>query len=92
MRLKVILAAIGLVVGAIAGAFGIGHSRGTRKAEVAADKQRTEENAAAISAVAERRVEATKGANDVQKAVNNLLDDDVSRELRESWRKPTGGN
>jgi hypothetical protein len=67
------------------------HSKGASKAEVAADKQRTEENVAAVNA-AERRVEATKGAADVQQTVNNLHDDDVSRELRESWRKPSGGN
>jgi transcriptional regulator len=65
------------------------HSKGASKAEVAGDKQRTEENVAAVNAAAERRVEATKGAVDVQQTVNNLPDDDVSRELRESWRKPT---
>lgn len=92
MSLEMILGAVGLIFAAIAGAFGIGHLKGTSRAVAAADKQRTEENAAVVNAVAERRVEATKGAADVQQNVNNLHDDDVSRELRESWRKPTSGN
>ncbi|MEL4014376.1 hypothetical protein [Dryocola clanedunensis] len=92
MSFEIVLGAIALVIAAIAGAFGLGQSKGTHKAEAAADKQRTEENAAAATASAERRVEATKGAADVQQTVNDLPDDDVSRELRESWRKPTSGN
>jgi hypothetical protein len=92
MSFEMIIGAIGLVLAAIAGAFGLGHSRGSNKAEAAADKQRTEENAAAATATAERRVKATKGAANVQQTVNDLPDDDVSRELRESWRKPTSGN
>ena len=35
------------MIAVIAGAFGFGHARGTSKAEAKADKQRTEENAAA---------------------------------------------
>ncbi|MFP2504399.1 hypothetical protein [Buttiauxella gaviniae] len=89
MTLEMILGAIGLVVAAIAGAFGIGHSRGTSKAEAAADKQRTEENAAAVEAVSNRRVEATKGASDVQQTVNHMSDDDVDRELRENFTRKT---
>ncbi|RJT26905.1 hypothetical protein [Buttiauxella izardii] len=89
MTIEMILGAIGLAVAAIAGAFGIGHSRGTSKAEAAADKQRTEENAAAVEAVSNRRVEATKGASDVQQAVNHMPDDDVDRELRENFTRKT---
>ena len=89
MTIEMILGAIGLVVAAIAGAFGIGHSRGTSKAEAAADKQRTEENAAAVEAVSNRRVEATKGASDVQQTVNHMSDDDVDRELRENFTRKT---
>ena len=89
MTIKMILGAIGLVLAAIAGAFGFGHSRGTSKAEAAADKQRTEENAAAVEAVSNRRVEAIKGASDVQQAVNHMSDDDVDRELRENFTRKT---
>jgi hypothetical protein len=89
MTIEMILGAIGLVVAAIAGAFGIGHSRGASKAESAADKQRTEENAAAVEAVSNRRVEATKGASDAQQTVNHMPDDDVDRELRENFTRKT---
>lgn len=78
------------VIAAIAGAFGFGHIRGTSKAEAKADQQRTEEHAAATEAVAERRVEVTKEASNVQQSVNHLPDDDVDRELRESWKRPGG--
>lgn len=87
MNFEMILGAIGLVVAAIAGAFGIGHSRGTIKAEAAADKQRVEDRAAAVTAVSERRVEATKGAADVQQTVNHMPIDDVDRELRNTWKR-----
>ena len=89
MTIEMILGAIGLVVAAIAGAFGFGHSRGTNKAEAAADKQRTEENAAAVEAVSKRRVEATKGASDVQQAVNHMSDGNVDRELHDNWSRKT---
>ncbi|WP_435954119.1 hypothetical protein [Dryocola sp. BD626] len=91
MTLEIILGAIGLALAAIAGAFGIGHSRGISTAEAAAEKQRVEDKAAAVSVVAERRVEATKGAADVQQTVNHMPIDDVDRELRENFRRP-GGN
>jgi len=79
------------ILGAIAAAFGVGHSRGTSKAEAKADQQRTEEKAAATEAVAARRVEATKEASNVQQTVNHMPDDDVDRELRDTWKRPGGG-
>ncbi|HED3104476.1 TPA: hypothetical protein R4049_004423, partial [Enterobacter hormaechei subsp. steigerwaltii] len=54
-------------------------------------RQRTEEKAAAIESVAERRVEATKEASNVQQNVNRMPDDDVDRELRDTWKRPGGG-
>lgn len=81
----------GLVVvllGLIAGAFGLGHARGTSKAEAKAEQRRTEENAAATVAAAERRADATKGASDVQEDVKRMGDDDVDRELREKFTRP----
>ncbi|HHX7338357.1 TPA: hypothetical protein ACVI3A_002503 [Enterobacter roggenkampii] len=87
MGLETIIGLAALVMAAIAGAFGIGHSRGTRKAEAKADQQRTEEKVAATEAVAERRVEATKEASNVQQTVNHMPDDDVDRELRDNWTR-----
>lgn len=86
---EIIIGVIGAIMVAAAGGFGVGHLRGTNKAEAKAEQQRTEECAAATEAVAERRVETTKGARDVQQAVNHLPDDDVDRELRERFTRKT---
>ncbi|HFF8549392.1 TPA: hypothetical protein ACGEYS_002939 [Kluyvera cryocrescens] len=88
MGLEMILGLAVAALAAIAGAFGIGHARGTSKAETKAEQQRTEEHAAATEAVAERRVEVTKEASNVQQTVNHMPDDDVDRELRNDWTRP----
>ncbi|HDU2793163.1 TPA: hypothetical protein RFC34_005387, partial [Klebsiella pneumoniae] len=62
--------------------------RGTSKAEAKADQQRTEENAAATVAAAERKAEVVKEASDVQEDVKRMGDDDVDRELRERFTRP----
>ncbi|VUS60460.1 hypothetical protein SB6415_00287 [Klebsiella pasteurii] len=85
---------IGLMVslfGLLAAAFGLGHVGGTNKAEAKAEQQRTEENAAATVAAAERRADATKWASDVQEDVKRMGDDTVDRELREKFTRPGGG-
>lgn len=86
-KLKAILAAIGTVALLILGAFGLGSMRGREKAESKADKQRTDDNAAATKAAAERRVEVTKEASNVQQTVSHMPDDDVDRELRANWTR-----
>ncbi|HBS2774484.1 TPA: hypothetical protein MAE48_005457 [Klebsiella quasipneumoniae subsp. similipneumoniae] len=91
MGIEAIAGLVVVILGAIAGAFGIGHVRGTSKAEAKADQQRTAENAAATVAAAERRAEVTKGASDVQQTVSHMPDDDVDRELRERFTRPGGG-
>lgn len=91
MSFEIIAGLAVLILSAIAGAFGIGHARGTSKAEAKAEQQRTEENAAATVAAAERRAEVTKGASDVQQTVSHMPDDDVDRELRERFSRPGGG-
>lgn len=87
MGLETIVGIAALIMAAIAGAFGIGHSRGTSKAEAKADQQRNEDNAAAMVAAAERRVETTKEASNVQQTVNHMHGDDVDRELRDYWTR-----
>ncbi len=79
MSFEIIAGLVVVILGAIAGAFGIGHARGTSKAEAKADQQRIEENAAAAVAAAERKAETTKGASDVQQTVSHMPDDDVDR-------------
>lgn len=91
MSLEFISGLVVVLLGLIAGAFGLGHARGTSKAEAKAEQQRTEENAAATVAAAERRADATKGASDVQEDVKRMGDDDVDRELRENFTRPGGG-
>lgn len=86
-RLKAILAFIVTALLVVLGAFGLGIMRGREKAEAKADKQRTDEDAAAIKAAAERRVEVTKEASNVQQTVSHMPDDDVDRELRANWTR-----
>lgn len=88
--LEIIIGVIGAICVAAAGGFGLGHIRGTSKAEAKANQQRTEENAAATVAAAERKAEVTKEASNVQQTVNHMPDDDVDRELRENFTRPGG--
>ncbi|CAH6150686.1 hypothetical protein ACME9S_12360 [Klebsiella pneumoniae] len=88
MGIEMIIGLATALLAVIAGAFGIGHARGTSKAESKAEQQRNEENAAAIVAKAERKAEVVKGASDVQEDVKRMGDDDVDRELREKFTRP----
>lgn len=91
MGIEMIIGLATALLAIVAGAFGLGHARGTSKAEAKAEQQRTEENAAASVAAAERKAEVTKGASDVQQTVSHMPDDDVDRELRENFTRPGGG-
>ena len=87
MGFETLIGIAAAVIAAIAGAFGLGHIRGTSKAEAKADQQHTEDNAAATVAAAERRLETTKEASNVQQTVNHMPGDDVDRELRNTWKR-----
>ena len=91
MSFEIIAGLVVVILGAIAGAFGIGHARGTSKAKAKAEQQRTEDNAAASVAAAERKEKATREASNVQQTVSHMPDDDVDRELREDFTRPGGG-
>lgn len=86
-KLKAILAFIAAAALMVFAAFGLGSMRGREKTEAKADKQRTDDNAAATKAAAERRVEVTKEASNVQQTVRHMPDDDVDRELRGNWTR-----
>ena len=88
MGIEMIIGLATALLAIVAGAFGLGHARGTNKAEAKAEQQRTEENAAASVAAAERKAEVTKGASDVEESVKRMPDDDVDRELREHFTRP----
>ncbi|HBM2937016.1 TPA: hypothetical protein L2B17_003128 [Klebsiella oxytoca] len=91
MSLEFISGLVVVLLGLIVGAFGIGHARGTSKAESKAEQQRTEENAAATVAAAERKADVIQEASNVQQTVSHMPDDDVDRELRENFTRPGGG-
>ena len=86
-KIKAFLVAIGFAAMMVLGAFGLGSMRGREKAEAKADKQRTDDNAAATKSAAARRVEVTREASNVQQTVNHMPDDDVDRELRANWTR-----
>lgn len=89
MSFEIIAGLVVVILGVIAGAFGIGHARGTSKAEAKADQQRIEENAAATVAAAERKAVVMKEASDAQTTVSHMPDDNVDRELRENFTRKT---
>ncbi|WP_407216304.1 hypothetical protein [Enterobacter hormaechei] len=85
--IEMILGGIAALVAVALSGFFAGNVHGRGKAEAKADQQRIEDNAAATVAAAERRVEATKEASDVQQTVNHMPGDDVDRELRDNWTR-----
>ena len=89
--IEMILGGLGALVAVAISGFLAGNIRGIGKAEAKAKQQRTEENAAATVAAAERKAEVTKEASNVQQTVNHMPDDDVDRELRDTWKRPGGG-
>ncbi|ENE4802079.1 TPA: hypothetical protein ACV5UU_005085 [Klebsiella michiganensis] len=91
MGIEMIIGLATALLAVIAGAFGLGHSRGTSKAEAKAIQQRTEENAATTVAAAERKADVIQEASNVQQTVSHMPDDDVDRELRENFTRPGGG-
>ncbi|MCU8824242.1 hypothetical protein [Klebsiella quasipneumoniae] len=91
MGIEMIIGLATAFLAIVAGAFGLGHSRGTSKAESKSAQARTEEKAAASVAAAERKEEATREASNVQQTVSHMPDDDVDRELREKFTRPGGG-
>ncbi|TYD01619.1 hypothetical protein NHG68_19505 [Enterobacter sp. Z1] len=88
--IEMILGGIAALVAVALSGFFAGNVRGRGKAEAKAKQQRTEENAAATVAAAERKAEVTKEASNVQQTVNHMPDDDVDRELREKFTRPGG--
>ncbi|HEI9732992.1 TPA: hypothetical protein SLN44_001393 [Enterobacter cloacae] len=89
--IRMILGGIAALVAVALSGFAVGNVRGRGKAEAKAKQQRTEENAAATVAAAERKAEVTKEASNVQQTVNHMPDDDVDRELRQNFTRPGGG-
>ncbi|EMM3426267.1 hypothetical protein RRS04_000982 [Klebsiella aerogenes] len=89
MGIEMIIGLATAFLAIVAGAFGLGHSRGTSKAEAKSAQTRTEEKAAASVAAAERKAKVTQEASNVQQTVSHMPDDDVDRELREQFTRKT---
>ena len=89
--IELIFTVIGVVIAAVAGAFGIGHSKGKAKAEQAASERETKAAIESQQAASQRQDEARKGASDVQDTVTRMSDRDVDDELLRDWiRKDSG--
>lgn len=88
--MEIIAGAIATVLAVIFGAFHLGKSQGKGIATAEAEKKNADEAAAATVAAAERRSDVTKEASDVQEDVKRMGDDDVDRELREKFIRPSG--
>ncbi len=89
--IEMILGGLGALVAVALSGFFAGSIRGSGKAEAKARQQRTEENAATAVAAAERKAEVMKEVSNVQQTVNRMPDDDVDRELRNTWKRHGGG-
>lgn len=74
----------------LVGVLHVGKSQGKTEARADAKEREAGQQVSAATEAAERRVEATKGAADVQQTVNHMPDSDVARELLEDWQRPGG--
>lgn len=83
--IELIFTVIGVVIAAVAGAFGIGHSKGKAKAEQAASERETKAAIDSQQAAAQRQTETSKGAADVQQNVSRMPGSAVDDELRSDW-------
>lgn len=87
MSFELIIGVVVAALAAVAGAFGLGHSRGTAKAEQKASEEKSAATVSATKAAAERQTIVAKEAAHVDQSINNLSNDDVDRELLKYTRK-----
>lgn len=90
--IELIFTVIGVVIAAVAGAFGIGHSKGKAKAEQAASERETKAAIESQQAASQRQDETSKGASDVQDTVTRMSDRDVDDELLRDWTRKDSGS
>ena len=90
--IELIFTVIGVVIAAVAGAFGIGHSKGKAKAEQAASERETKAAIESQQAASQRQDETRKGASDVQDTVTRMSDRDVDDELLRDWTRKDSGS
>jgi len=90
--IELMFTVIGVVIAAVAGAFGIGHSKGKAKAEQAASERETKAAIESQQAASQRQDETRKGASDVQDTVTRMSDRDVDDELLRDWTRKDSGS
>lgn len=90
--IEMIIGGIGILIAMVAGAFGIGHSKGRGKAEQKATERESEIKLEAERAVIQRQTTVIKEASDVKSDVNRMSDSDVDRELLRDWTRKDSSN
>ncbi|WP_318357673.1 hypothetical protein [Enterobacter sp.] len=83
--IEMIIGGIGILIAMVAGAFGIGHSKGKDKAEKAAVERDTKSKIEQAQAATERQTQTSKEAADVQDTVTRMHGSSVDDELRSDW-------
>lgn len=83
--IEMIIGGIGMLIALVAGAFGIGHSKGKGKAEQAATERETKTKIEQAQAATERQTKTSKEATDVQDTVTRMPGSAVDDELRSDW-------
>lgn len=85
--IQLLLTVVGVIIAAVAGAFGIGHSKGKAKAEAFANERETKAAIESQQAVSNRQQETIKGAADVQETVSRMPGSAVDDELLRDWTR-----
>lgn len=85
MSMELIITIGAAIFGAIAAAFGIGHSKGKATAQQKANERETEIKLEAEQAVRQRQTTVSKEASDVQSNVSRMPGSAVDDELRSDW-------
>lgn len=88
--LEAIVGGIVTLVLLLVGALHVGKSQGKTEAQADAKEREAGHQVIAAKEAADRRVEVTKEAADVQQTVNHMPDGVVARELLEEWQRPGG--
>lgn len=87
MGIEWIIGAIIAIVAAVAGSFGLGHSKGKSVAESKAAEDKAEASVKATQAAADKQVQASKEAAHVDQSINNLSDSDADKQLSDKWSR-----
>lgn len=87
MSMELIITIGAALIGAIAAAFGIGHSKGKTTAQQRANERETEIKLEAEQAVRKRTETVSKEASDVKDTVSRMPGSAVDDELLRDWTR-----